>query len=92
MYTCLTSPTKVGELTALSVSPGCLLVRGDHRGAVLWPSPSFVDKNIQNSFWQTVTQMEAVCGVQCPVSPSLGRCHVLGPRWPQIGLSPTVPI
>jgi len=46
----LTSANRVSELTALSVHPSCLLIRGDQSGATLRPNPSFVPKSLRSAF------------------------------------------
>ena len=53
----LTSAKRVSELTALSVHPSCLLIRGDHGGTTLRPNPSFVPKKLRSSFRSRVIQL-----------------------------------
>ena len=53
----LTSAKRVSELTALSVHPSCLLIRGDRSGATLRPNPSFTPKSMRNSFRSRAIQL-----------------------------------
>ena len=46
----LVSAKRAGELTALSVSPSCLLLNEDSSFALLRPNPAFLPKNINSSF------------------------------------------
>ncbi|KAK5898201.1 hypothetical protein CgunFtcFv8_015639 [Champsocephalus gunnari] len=53
----LTSAKRVSELTALSVHPSCLLIRGDRSGATLRPNPSFTPKSMGSSFRSRAIQL-----------------------------------
>jgi len=53
----LTSAKRVSELTALSVHPSCLWIRGDRSGATLRPNPSFVPKSLRSSFRSRAIQL-----------------------------------
>ncbi|KAL3060782.1 hypothetical protein OYC64_015181 [Pagothenia borchgrevinki] len=53
----LTSAKRVSELTALSVHPSCLLIRGDQSGATLRPNPSFVPKSLRSEFRSRAIQL-----------------------------------
>ena len=53
----LTSAKRVSELTALSVHPSCLLIRGDQSGATLRPNPSFVPKSLRSAFRSRAIQL-----------------------------------
>lgn len=46
----LVSAKRAGELTALSVSPSCLMLNEDGSFALLRPNPAFLPKNINSSF------------------------------------------
>ena len=46
----LVSAKRAGELTALSVSPSCLLLNEDSSFALLRPNPAFLPKNINSYF------------------------------------------
>ncbi|KAK2902582.1 hypothetical protein Q8A73_012328 [Channa argus] len=54
----LTSMKRVSDLSALSVSPECLSVRGDLSLAVLRPNPAFMPKCITSSFRSRVITLE----------------------------------
>ena len=47
----------MSELTALSVHPSCLLIRGDRSGATLRPNPSFVPKSLRSAFRSRAIQL-----------------------------------
>ena len=53
----LTSAKRVFELTALSVHPSCLNIRGDQSGATLRPNHSFTPKSIRSSFRSRAIQL-----------------------------------
>ena len=53
----LTSAKRVSELTALSVHPSCLMIRGDQSGATLRPNPSFVPKSLRSAFRSRFIQL-----------------------------------
>ncbi|KAK2898066.1 hypothetical protein Q8A73_014446 [Channa argus] len=57
----LTSMKRVSDLSALSVSPECLSIRGDLSLAVLRPNPAFMPKCITSSFRSRVITLEGFC-------------------------------
>ena len=66
----LVSAKQACKLTALSVSPSCLLLNEDSSFALLRPNPVFLPKNINSSFRSRdiySSEVEAELHLMCPV-------------------------
>ncbi|KAK2915176.1 hypothetical protein Q8A73_005770 [Channa argus] len=74
----LTSMKRVSDLSALSVSPECLSIRGDLSLAVLRPNPAFMPKCITSSFRSRVITLEGFC-TPPHTSEEDGSSHLLCP-------------